>query len=123
VAIASPFDVLELRPEGELVTRVTAFEEGPMTITPRDGRGPKVVQGVRLHVPLEDKQTSPPWWDVTSQTLKPLLLTLAAEAARTGRWLKLHKYGSGAGARFSAELLEAGFAGPPKAETLNQAGP
>ena len=123
MAVSPPYDILELAPEGELVTRVTAFEEGPVTITPRDGRGPKVVGAVRLHVPLEDKQTSPPWWDVTSQTLKPVLLTLAAEAARSGRWLKVHKYGAGAGARFGAELLEAGFAGPAKAETLNQAGP
>ncbi len=123
MAISSPFDILELRPEGELVTRVKAYEEGPITITPRDGRSVKVVMGVRIYVPLEDKQTSPAWWDITSQTLKPVLLTLAAEAVKSGRWLKLHKYGSGAGARFGAELLEAGFAGPPKAETLNQAGP
>ena len=123
MAVSAPFDILELRPEGELVTRVTAFEEGPVTITPRDGRPPKVVQGVRLHVPPEDKQTEPPWWDVTSQTVKPTLLQLAALAVTHKRFLKLHKYGSGAGARFSAELLPVDYTGGPRADTLNQAGP
>ncbi len=121
--VSPPYDILELRPDGELVTRVTAYEEGPVPITPRDGRTAKVVQGVRLHVPPADKQTEPPWWDVTSQTLKPTLLTLATLAMQTGRYLLLHKYGEGAGARFSAELLPATFTGPPKAETVNQAGP
>ena len=65
MAVGSPFDILELRPEGELITRVVSVEEGPMTITPRDQRAPKVIQGVRLHVPPEDKQTEPPWWDIT----------------------------------------------------------
>ena len=123
MAVSPPYDILELRPEGELVTRVVSYEEGPITVTPRDGRPPKVVQAVRLYVPREDKQTEPPWWDVTSQTLKPTLLALATEAVRTGRYLLLHKYGSGPGARFGAELLPATFTGPPKAETLNQAGP
>jgi hypothetical protein len=123
MAVSPPYDILELRPEGELVTRVTEVDVGPVPINPRDGRSPKVVPGVRLTVPREDKQTEPPYWDVTSQTLRPTLLVLAAEAVRTGRWLLIHKYGAGAGARFSAELLPADFTGPPKAETLNMAGP
>jgi len=123
MAVSPPYDILELRAEGELVTRVTAYEEGPITITPRDGRNPKVVQGVRLYVPPEDKQTEPPYWDVTSQTIKPGLLALATQAVQQRRWIKLHKYGSGPGARFSVELMPQDFTGPPRAETMNQAGP
>lgn len=123
MAVNPPYDLLELRPEGELVTRVKAFEEGPMPVTPRDGRSAKIVLGVRLFVPPEDKQTSPDYWDVTSQTVKPSLLVLARQAVTSGRWLKLHKYGSGVGARFGVELLPADFAGPPRADTMNQAGP
>jgi hypothetical protein len=123
VATSPPYDILELRPEGELVTRITGFEEGPIPITPRDGRSSKIVMGVRLFVPREDKQTAPDYWDLTSQTLKPTLLVVAREAVTSSRWVKIHKYGSGPGARFGVELLPAGFSGPPKAETLNQAGP
>ncbi len=123
MATSPPYDILELRPEGELVTRVKGFEEGPIPITPRDGRSAKIVMGVRLFVPAEDKQTAPDYWDVTSQTVKPTLLAVAREAVTSGRWVKLHKYGSGVGARFSVELLEPGFSGPAKADTLNQAGP
>ena len=123
MAVSSPFDILELRDGGELVTRVTAVEEGPVTVTPRDGRNPKVVQAVRLHVPPEDKQTAPDWWDVTSQSVKPNLLVVAALAVTSRRYLKMHKYGTGPGARFSVELLPLDYSGGPKAETLNAAGP
>ncbi len=123
MAISSPFDILELRDEGELITRVTAWEEGPMTVTPRDGRPPKVVTGVRLTVPREDKGTEPPWWDVTAQTLRPALRALAPLAVSSGRWLRIVKYGTGAGARFSAELLSPDYTGGPRADVLTQAGP
>ncbi len=121
--VSPPYDILELRAEGELITRVTRFEEGPVSITPRDGRPPKVVQGVRLYVPPEDKQTEPPYWDLTSQTLKPTLVSLLPLAVQHMRYLKLHKYGDGAGARFSVELLPVDYAGGPKADTKNMAGP
>jgi hypothetical protein len=123
VATSPPYDILELRPEGELVTRITGYEEGPIPITPRDGRSSKIVMGVRLFVPGEDKQTAPDYWDLTSQTLKPSLLAVARAAVTGNRWVRIHKYGSGPTSRFSVELLDPGFSGPPKAETLNQAGP
>ncbi len=121
--VSPPYDILELRAEGELVTRVTAFEEGPVTVTPRDGRPPKVVQAVRLYVPPEDKQTAPDYWDVTAQSLKPNLRALLPIAVQQKRWLKLHKYGDGPGARFAVELLAADYSGGPKADTKNSAGP
>lgn len=123
MAIASPFDILELRPEGELITRVTAIDEGAVEIKPRDGRPPKAVHAVRLYVPPEDKQTAPFYWDVTSQTLRPSLVPIAARAITEKRFIRLHKYGSGPGARFGVELMPAEFTGPPRADTLNQAGP
>ncbi len=123
MAISPPYDILELRPEGELVTRVTAVEVGPIPVTPRDGRSPKVVEAVRLTVPPEDKQTAPYYWDVTSQTVRPTLVAVAQQAIVERRYIKLHKYGSGVGARFGVELLPPAFTGPPKADTLNQAGP
>ena len=123
MATSPPYDILELRPEGELVTRVKGFEEGPIPITPRDGRSAKIVMGVRLFVPPEDKQTAPDYWDVTSQSLKPNLLALAALAVQSKRYIRLHKYGSGPGARFGADLLPADYTGGPKADTINSAGP
>src|SRR5713226_3366770 len=123
MAVSSPFDILELRDMGELVTRVTGYEEGPIAITPRDGRPAKVVTGVRLTVPREDKQTEPPYWDLTSQTVRPTLRSLAPLAIQSRRYLKLTKFGTGAGARFTVELLPASFTGPAKADTLNMAGP
>ncbi len=123
MAVGSPFDILELRDGGELVTRVLAFEEGPVVVTPRDGRAPKVVQGIRLHVPMEDKQTAPPWWDVTAQTVKPTLLAVLPRVTQGKLWLKLHKYGDGAGARFGVDLLPPDYTGGPRADTKNMAGP
>ncbi len=123
MAVESPFEILELRDGGVLVTRVTAFEEGPVAIMPRDGRGPKVVRGIRLRVPQADKLTSPPWWDVTAQTLRPVLLECAALASTSGRWLRIQKFGAAPTARFSCEVLPAAFTGPPRADVAQATGP
>ncbi|SRR5712691_3005024 len=123
MAVSPPYDILELRAEGELITRVVNVESGPVPITPRDGRAPKLVPTIRLYVPPEDKQTEPPWWDVTSQTIAPTLQASALAAIASKRYLRLHKYGSGPGARFAVELLPPDYAGGPRADTLNQAGP
>jgi hypothetical protein len=123
MAVSAPFDILELRAEGELITRVTGLDTGPVAITTRDNRPPKVVQAVRLFVPPEDKLTEPPYWDVTAQSVRPALLTLGPLAITQKRYLKLHKYGDGAGARFSAELLPVDYSGGPRADTKNMAGP
>ena len=123
MALDRPYDILDLRDGGELVTRVIGMEEGPIAVTPKDGRPPRIVEGVRLYVPMADKQTAPGWWDLTAQTLKPTLREVAREAIATGRWLKVTKYGVAPGARFSVELLPESFRGPARADTLNQAGP
>lgn len=122
MAIDSPFEILELRDGGELVTRVTGFEVGPTPITPRDGRNPKVVPGVRVRVPASDKATVPPWWDVTAQTLRPSLVELLPAAIAQGRYIRIHKFGAGSTARFSLELLPADFAGPAKADVVQATG-
>src|SRR6266568_9404563 len=55
---------------------------------------------------------------VTSQTALPTLREVAMVAVASKRWIRLHKYGSGVGARFGVELLPADFAGPPRADTM-----
>ncbi len=121
--VSPPYDILELRAEGELITRVTSFEEGPVPVTPREGRPPKVVQATRLYVPPEDKQTAPDYWDITAQSLKPNLRAILLIAVQTKRYIRLHKYGDGPGARFSVSLEGADYTGGPRADTKNMAGP
>ncbi len=122
MAVAAPFEILDLRAEGELVTRITGLEEGPVPVNPRDGRSPKIVQGCRIRVPEGDKVTLPRWWDVTAQTLCPGLRELAPLAIASGRYLRIHKFGSGPSARFSLELLPPDFTGPARADVAQATG-
>ncbi len=122
MAVAAPFEILDLRDGGELVTRITALEDGPVPVNPRDGRSSKIVQGCRLRVPAADKLTLPPWWDVTAQTLCPGLRELAPLAIASGRYLRIHKFGSAPSARFSLELLPPEFTGPARADVAQATG-
>ena len=122
MAVESPFEILHLRDGGELVTRVARLEEGPVPVVPKDGRSPKVVRGIRLHVPPADKMTVPAWWDVTAQTLRPGLLELGPLAIASGRYLRIRKFGSAPSARFSLELLPAEFTGPAHADVAQATG-
>ena len=110
--ITPPYELFDLPAEGELVTRVTAWEEGRATIKP--ARAPQGVEVdiIRLHVPAEDKPTEPRYWDVTATRLHPSLRTQLPAVVAGKRWLKLHKYGVAPHARFSLEVSPSGEGGP-----------
>jgi len=112
VALAPPFELLDLPDGGELVTRVTAWDQDRATIKP--ARAPQGVEVpiVRLHVPPADKPTAPPWWDVTATTLQPALVAALPAVVQGGRWIRIRKQGIAPRARFSLEVLAPDFAGP-----------
>lgn len=104
MAVESPFEILELPDGGQLFTHVSAFEEGSMAITPRDGRPAKVVRTVRIHVPPAEKAHFPFYWDLTAQTLIAQLLPMLPSIVKEKRAIKITKSGLGASARFSLEV-------------------
>ncbi len=109
--LAAPAELLDLTNEGQLVTRVVRWEQGPMTIKPPRAPGGVTIQVTRLHVPPEDKPHAPAYWDVTAQTIQPTLAAMLPTVVG-GRWLRIVKHGVAPRARFSVDVLPPGFAGP-----------
>ncbi|MGH7377073.1 MAG: hypothetical protein ACREKK_06605 [Candidatus Methylomirabilales bacterium] len=112
MAISPPHELLDLPDRGELVTRVTAWEEGPCQILVGKLREPKTVTCIRLHVPPEDKQTVPSYWDVTSTRLHVWLRVHLPVAVQERRWIRVQKFGVAPRATFSAEIFPPGVGGP-----------
>jgi hypothetical protein len=110
--VTPPVELLDLPANGQLVTRVTAWEEGTATIRPASAPEGKEVVILRVHVPPEDKGTAPAYWDVSATTLHPTLRGLLPLAIRDRRWVRIVKFGVAPRARFSAELLPIGYPGP-----------
>lgn len=98
--IIGPYEILELA-DGETVTfHVERYETGKMIIHPTYPGAPeeKIIDGLRVFVPLADKEYLPSYWDVTGghlvAGLKPLLemliesgkaVTITAKLMRPGR--------------------------------------
>lgn len=64
-----PFEIYEW---GDGETRqftIERWEMGELEIHPRDGRPPKTISVLRIHVPLEEKPEFPQYWDLTSSRL------------------------------------------------------
>ncbi len=103
--LPGPYEILELGDGGSLTTTILKSEEGEMTINPRDGRSPKTIQVVRVHVPPETKPLFPGYYDLTSSTLvaqlKPLLSTLVGNS----RQVRITKVGVAPRARFTVEVI------------------
>lgn len=103
--LPGPYEILEMGDGGSLVTTVEKWAEGEMQIHPRDGRDPKTINVVRVHVPKETKPLFPDYYDLTSQTLTAQLRPLLPTVAGSGRKVRITKHGFGPKARFSVEVI------------------
>ncbi len=112
MAISSPYEIFDLASGGELVTRVTAFEQGRATIKPARAPQGVEVDVVRIHVPPEDKPHVPSYWDLTATRLLPTLVAALPGVVTGRRWIRIRKEGVAPRARFSLEVLAPDFAGP-----------
>ncbi len=72
--LESPMEIYEWEADETQEFTILRWEEGLHTIHPRDGRPPKDITVLRIHVPEEEKGTYPPWWDLTSARLVHQLL-------------------------------------------------
>lgn len=69
VELAKPFEIYEWRDGETKEFTVLKYEVGETTIVPRDGREPKTITVLRIHVPPEEKPEYPQYWDMTSSRL------------------------------------------------------
>lgn len=104
MAIDKPHELLELADGGFIQTRVDRFEVGEMDISPRDGRPPKTIKAIRIHVPPADKPFFPFYWDLTAGTLVAQMEPMLPGIVQRKAVLKITKRGTGPSARFSVEV-------------------
>ncbi len=69
VELAKPFEIYEWKDGETKEFTILRYEEGETTITPRDGREPKTIAVLRIHVPVEEKPEFRQYWDQTSSRL------------------------------------------------------
>jgi len=99
--LQAPMEILELAPGESRSFTVLWAEEGRTTIYPRDGRPPKEIPVLRLHVDLPDKPLFPQYYDATSLTLQAQLRPLVMAPGYVARRFTVTKVGSGPQARFT----------------------
>jgi len=103
--LPGPYEILELADGQSIEIRPIRWEIGKAEIQPRDGRPPKVIRILRVHVDPAEKPTLPHYWDITSQHLVAGLVgQLEARRGRPARY-RITKHGEGPSARFTLEVL------------------
>jgi len=83
--LPGPYEILELADRQSARLRIVTWEQGVMTIHPRNRGGPeeKTIEVLRVHVSPETKPVPPTYYDITSKTLiaqfMPMLMTVGFE--------------------------------------------
>lgn len=99
--IPGPYEILELGDGESLITRITRWEVGEVEIHPSYKPEGKFVAALRIHVPEDDKEYFPFYWDVTSQTLLAQLLPYLELEGFERRRYTITKHGVAPKARFT----------------------
>jgi len=71
-----PYEIYEWKDGETREFTIERWEEGDLEIHPRDGRPPKMIKVLRIHVPEEEKPEFPHYWDLTSSRLFAQLRTI-----------------------------------------------
>lgn len=67
--LSQPHEIYEWTDGETREFTILRHEDGLLTIHPRDGREPKEIEVLRIHVPETEKESYPYYWDMTSQRL------------------------------------------------------
>ena len=98
--LSPPIEILELSPGQQIALRVLRWEQGSTVIVPRDGRPPRAIHVLRVHVPQSDRPGPPYYWDITSGRLAAGLLPHLEAPGYQGKRFKIMRIGIGPAAQF-----------------------
>jgi len=102
--LQGPYEIFELT-DGQVVRlRITDYQQGVVTIYPKDKPTGKVVNALRIHVPRDSKPFFPFYWDITGKTLVAQLLPYLEQAGYKDKIFTITKYGVAPKARFTVEV-------------------
>lgn len=99
--LAGPFEILELEDGETLTTKILRWEIGEVTIHPAYQPGGKDIIGLRVHVPEDQKEFFPYYWDITGQTLVAQLVPYLRQPGFDTKTYTITKHGVAPRARFS----------------------
>lgn len=103
--LESPMEIYEWSAGETHEFTILRWEEGTHTINPRDGRPPKEITVLRIHVPPEEKPDYPPWWDLTSARLVHQLLGMLPPGGIGGMKISVTAIGSAPRTHFSVTSI------------------
>jgi len=75
-ALERPYEIYDWTDGETREFTIERWEEGDLEIHPRDGRPPKMITVLRVHVPEKEKPAFPHYWDLTSSRLVAQLKAL-----------------------------------------------
>ena len=105
--LARPYEIYEWKDGETREFTVERWELGDLEIHPRDGRPPKNIQVLRIHVPTEEKPEFPHYWDLTSSRLTAQLRTILETRRGRGQRVKVAAIGKAPRTHFSVTWLPA----------------
>lgn len=103
--LPGPYEIYEWRDGEERVFTIERYEVGELEIHPRDGRPPKMIQVLRVHVPVEEKPAFPHYWDLTSSRLVAQLQSVLGAHRGSRRQVKVTAIGQAPRTHFSVTWL------------------
>ena len=102
--LPGPYEILELEDRESIEFHIEKYDQGEMLIHPFYQKSGKTINALRVHVPKEDKNFFPYYWDITAQTLIPQLLPVLESGIFKGKKFKITKFGVKPRARFTLEV-------------------
>lgn len=105
--LPEPYEIIDLYAGQARQFHVLRHELGKTRIVPRDGREPKEVQVLRLHVPISDKPLAPHWWDLTSKRGIVGMLGFLESGVPKDTLFRLTKVGTGPAGAYQIDVVPA----------------
>jgi len=107
--LPGPMEILDLADGETRSFRVTRWERGSTTITPRfpGAQGEKVIEVLRVHVTTDSKPTPPYYYDITSKTLQAQMIPYLSNRGFENLVFTVTKYGVAPRARFTLSVTSA----------------
>lgn len=108
MVIESPFEILELQPGERVSLLIEGYEEAEVNIKPARAPGGVTVTDMRVYLPPHTKSVGPPYYDITSKTLRAQLIGYLRSGDFRGKVFTITKWGTEPAARFSLEVRPLG---------------
>jgi len=105
--LAGPLEIFELVDKEVRELIITKWEQGRVTIYPPHQPTGKVINALRVFVPVKTKEFFPYYWDITSKTLVAQMVPYLEAGGYEGKKFIVTKHGVAPKARFTLEVRPA----------------